>query len=124
MKKTIFTLFLIATLVIALTACAGGAPTSGDQAGKPQSTTTAPTTAPTEPTTTPAERITAAEAEDIALNNAGLSRDAVRFDRTELDKDDGRWEYEIEFYADGWEYSYDIHAETGKILSYDKEIWD
>ena len=122
MKKSIFTLFLIASLVVALTACAGGAPTSSGQAGDTQ-----PTTAPqiTPHTTAPAaDRLTAAEAEDIALKHASLDRNAVRFDRTELDRDDGRWEYEIEFHADGWEYNYEIHAETGKILSYDKEIWD
>ena len=78
--------------------------------------------APTEPAPTEAtQKITAEEAEDIALNHAGLTRDQVRFDRTEFDKDDGVPEYEIEFRADGWEYSYEIHAETGKILSSEKD---
>ncbi len=59
-----------------------------------------------------------------ALKHAGLTQDAVRFERTELDRDDGRWEYEIEFHADGWEYNYEIHAETGEIRSFDKEFRD
>ena len=78
--------------------------------------------APTEPAPTEAtQKITAEEAENIALNHAGLTRDQVRFDRTEYDKDDGVPEYEIEFHADGWEYDYEIHAETGKILSSEKD---
>ena len=79
----------------------------------------------TEPTTSesasPAQKLSAKEAENIALKHAGLKRENVRFERTELDTDDGVPEYEIEFYADGWEYSYDIHAETGKIISSEKD---
>ena len=97
----------------------------------PKTTDPAPTEtqAPdaTEVTTTepPAvEYLSAEAAEDIALAHAGLDRADVRFERTEFDKDDGVPEYEIEFTADGWEYSYDIHAETGKILSSEKEYDD
>ena len=41
--------------------------------------------------------------------------------RTEFDFDEGRPEYEVDFHHDGWEYDYEIHAETGKILSRDKD---
>lgn len=71
-----------------------------------------------------ADKLTAKEAENIALNHAGLKREDVRFERTEYDLDDGVPEYEVEFYADGWEYSYEIHAGTGTILSSDKEYDD
>ena len=89
-----------------------------EQATKPAATEPAAT----EPApTVSAEKLTAKEAEDIALNHAGLKRKNVRFDRTEPDMDDGVPVYEIEFRADGWEYSYEIHAETGKILSSEKD---
>jgi len=35
--------------------------------------------------------------------------------------DDGIPEYSVEFRHDGWEYDYEIHAQTGKILDWDKE---
>lgn len=83
---------------------------------------------PAEPTATEAaaqtaatERLTEAEATDIALNHAGLKKDQVTGLRVKLDYDDGRPEYEVDFRHDGWEYDYEIHAETGKILSQDKD---
>ena len=60
-----------------------------------------------------------ARAKEIALNHAGLSSSAVTFVRSNLDWDDGRAEYEVEFYAGGKEYDYDIDALTGEIRSYD-----
>lgn len=68
-----------------------------------------------------AERLTEAEAEAIALAHAGLSADQVKNLHTKFDYDDGRPEYDIEFYFDGREYDYEIHAETGKILDWDKD---
>ena len=57
----------------------------------------------------------------IALENAGLSADGVTFIRTHLDYDDGRAEYEVEFYQGNMEYDYDIDAVNGTILSYDHD---
>lgn len=58
------------------------------------------------------------KAQQIALENAGLSADSVTFIRTHLDYDDGRAEYEVEFYQGNVEYDYDIDAVSGTILSY------
>ncbi len=63
--------------------------------------------------------MTEAEAEAIALADAGL-QDAV-FSVTRTDFDDGRLRYEVEFFAGGYEYDYEIDAETGDILSSDRE---
>ena len=60
-----------------------------------------------------------ARAKEIALDHAGLTYSDVSFVRVELDWDDGRPEYEVEFYAGGKEYDYDIDARTGDIRSYD-----
>ena len=60
-----------------------------------------------------------ARAKEIALDHAGLQSSQVTFIRTELDWDDGRAEYEVEFYTSGKEYDYDIDALTGDIRSYD-----
>ncbi len=59
------------------------------------------------------------KAKQIALKDAGLSADNVTFIRTHLDFDDGRAEYEVEFYQGTTEYDYDIDAVNGTILSSD-----
>ena len=58
-------------------------------------------------------------AKEIALTHAQLGVGDVRFAKTELDYDDGRMEYEIEFYYGRIEYSYTVDAVTGDILEYD-----
>lgn len=60
--------------------------------------------------------ITLDEAKKIALDHAGLKESDVRFAKAELDYDDGRAEYEIEFYLGQTEYEYEIDASSGMIL--------
>ena len=80
-----------------------------------------PVTTPTPETTAPAILLTAEEAESIALQAASLTREQVKFSRTEFDRDDGVPEWEVEFRHENWEYDYTIHAETGAVLKSDKE---
>lgn len=67
------------------------------------------------------ETLTAEEAKAIALKHAGMTAEQVKGLRAEYDMDDGVAEWEVEFYADGMEYDYEIHAIKGNILSWDKE---
>lgn len=69
-----------------------------------------------------APAITTDRAKAAALSHAGLSTSEVRFTKTELDYDDGRAEYEIEFVTDICEYDYTINADTGRILEYSIEL--
>lgn len=118
MKKPLFAVLLIALLSVTLLAGCTGSVTAPTEVPTEPPATEAPTEAPA-----PAElkRITAEEAEAIALNHAGVSPEKVTRIRTEFDYDDGRGEYDIEFYADGWEYDYEIQAETGEILRREAE---
>ena len=59
------------------------------------------------------------KAKSIALKHAGLSASDVRELQVEYDKDDGVPVYEVEFESGNREYSYEIHAETGKIRSHE-----
>ena len=68
-----------------------------------------------------AEAITKEQAENIALEYVGLTREQVSGLRTEFEIDDGISQYNVEFRMDGWEYEFEIHEKTGKILSYDKD---
>ena len=58
-------------------------------------------------------------AKQIALDHAQLNEGDVRFIKAELDYDDGRMEYEVEFYLGRTEYDYTINAVSGDILKYD-----
>ena len=79
----------------------------------------APTTSrPPEPS---AAFISIDKAKKIALSHAGLSENEVRFEKVKLDKDDGIYEYEVEFYAGGREYDYSVNAKTGKIIDFEIE---
>lgn len=66
--------------------------------------------------------ITEAQAKQIALEDAGFSEDQVTSLRVKLDTDDGRSEYDVEFYVNSTEYDYTIDGATGDILSYDAEM--
>lgn len=65
--------------------------------------------------------LTKAEAERIALEQAGLNRGQVSRMRTEYEWDDGRHLYEVEFHQGAREYHFEIDAGTGEILSWE---WD
>ena len=63
--------------------------------------------------------ISVERAKEIALSHAGLASNQVTFKRTELDFDNGIQKYEVEFYYNNREYSYEIDANTGNIISYE-----
>ena len=64
--------------------------------------------------------ITEDQAREIALADAGLTAEEVTFLKTQLDRDDGRLVYDVEFYtADYTEYDYEIDAADGTVLSSD-----
>lgn len=67
------------------------------------------------------KQLTKNEARDIALKHAGLTTSQVIDLEIELDKDDGTVHYDVDFEANGYDYGYEIHAESGKILRSEKE---
>lgn len=91
-----------------------------ESASKADTTAAAPAQAPAQ---SAEKRLTSEEVRDIALNHAGLSANDVKGLRVEFDYDDGRPEYDVDFRSGGYEYEYEIHAETGDIITWDKE-WD
>ena len=69
----------------------------------------------------PATAISASDALRAALEHAGVSAAAASGVKTDLDIDDGKAVYEVEFLAGGYEYDYDIDAATGAVLKCEKE---
>ena len=87
-------------------------------------TTTGSTTKPSTTTgsTTTSGQISADKAKEIALSHAGVSASSATFVKAQLDRDDGRLQYDVEFYVGTTEYDYEIDANTGAILSYDRDF--
>ena len=61
------------------------------------------------------------KAKEIALQKAGITGEGIIFDRIELDDENGKWVYEIEFKKDKTEYDADISAIDGEIVSWSVE---
>ena len=68
-----------------------------------------------------AGRLTKDEAKQIALKEAGVTAAEATFTKAWLDYDDGREEYEFEFYANGREFDVDVDANTGRVVKFDVE---
>ena len=85
--------------------------------------TQTPAAPPTETEPKPAD-VTAEEAKALALAHAGLTAEQVGRVKVEKDREKGIWVYEVEFQNGRWEYDYEIHAQSGKILEWDKEYDD
>ena len=67
--------------------------------------------------------LTQDEALSKALEHAQLKRDQIdSLKNAELDYEHGRKVWEIKFYQGGMEFEYDIDAETGSILKFEKDF--
>lgn len=96
--------------------------TSAQNEQKPstaQTTTSETTTVPVTTKSAQSYRISATEAKKIALENAGVDASKAKFKKVKLEKDDGIYEYEIEFLVNSKEYEYKINAVSGEIIEKD-----
>ena len=68
-------------------------------------------------------KVTKEEAKNTALKKVkGATKDDIRL---KLDWDDGRLVYEGEIFYGDMDYEFEIHAQTGKVISWESEsIWD
>ena len=122
-RKTLIAVTLLTVML--LTACTVNPGNSSlpdgnnDSGAKPQNTSDTVNTSQTGIDTS--AFIGEERAKQIALERAEITSDGVFFDKVELDRDDGIWQYEIEFRKDGVEYEADIKADDGTILSWDAD---
>ena len=77
---------------------------------------------PADSKTTPSGDIGYAKAKSIALNHAGVSENKAYDMDIELDDEDGRLVYEVEFKSGNREYDYEIDAASGTILKHETEL--
>lgn len=103
-------------------------PDSGTQADAATSTAGTATTpnaatpAQSSPNTnTSSGAVSEAKAQEIALAHAGVKPADATITKSKLDYDDGRQVYEIEWYANGAKYDYEIDVATGEVVKSDYE---
>ncbi len=65
--------------------------------------------------------IGADKARQLALAHAKVNANAARFLKANLDWEDGRAVYEVEFCSAGTEYDYELDALTGEFLEWDND---
>ena len=70
------------------------------------------------------EYISADKAKSIAFDHASVKAADVKFSKAELDRDDMVVHYDVEFVSGKYEYEYEINAESGKVIAFDKEFND
>lgn len=98
-----------------------------DKNAAPADSTQTDTTTASGATTTPAQTtpstntstgaVTEAKAQEIALAHAGIKAADATITKSKLDYNDGRQIYEIEWYANGAKYDYEIAVATGEIVN-------
>lgn len=95
------------------------ASTKADKASKPENTKGGIDV--NEPTTKENGFISVDEAKTKALKDAGIAYADAVFEKAEFDGDDLIPHYDIEFYANGYEYDYEINANNYNVIEKSKE---
>ncbi|MBR1762554.1 MAG: PepSY domain-containing protein [Eubacterium sp.] len=55
----------------------------------------------------------------IALNDAGVGKEEAKNTKSNFEREDGKYIFDVEFDANGYEYEYNIDAKSGEILKRD-----
>lgn len=93
----------------------------GDGKANTPTTGTNTPSATTTPRTSQTPALTPEEAQAIALEHAGFTADQVSYLYAEYEIDDRIPQYDVSFRQGYLEYDYEIHAETGEILSFERD---
>ena len=93
---------------------------SADTASKQQSQSKQTETAPAQTTTTDQGNYIGEDAAlSKAVEHAGVAASDVSYSEVSLELDENPVHYDVEFHVGNMEYSYDIDAANGNVLSYD-----
>lgn len=128
MKIRFYTAFLIVVLALSLLAGCGIQRMHLPLLAQPNGTyrreipeESVPLASTPEATPETSRVLTEEEVMAIALAHAGISAEQAHFFRVEPELRDRIPHFDVEFEAGRWEYEYEIHAETGAILSFDRD---
>lgn len=95
---------------------APAAPAAGNQGAAPAAPQTPAPVTQTPPSNAQPAASGEEAAKSAAFTHAGVSADGVTVSKCKLDWEDGRQVYDIEFWADGIEYDYEIDASSCAVL--------
>ena len=123
-KNRLMTWLMIFALAAATLAACGSQQSEEPAPATEEPATEAPAPETQEPAADNSGEITADKAKEVALADAGVDASAAVFKKADLDFDDGVKKFEVEFFANDKEYSYDIDASNGNILSKESEAMD
>ena len=129
MKKILEKLFLLALsviLIFCLSACGGNMNNNSSDDYVSSNDSQSPVESILDPSKNESTnaKITRDEAKKIALKDAALNESDVRDLEIELDRENDTLVYEISFEKDYDDFDYVIDANSGKIISKDKEKID
>lgn len=93
------------------------APADSTQTDTPASGATSTPAQITPSTSTSTGAVDEAKAQEIALAHAGVNAADATITKSKLDYDDGRQVYELEWYANGAKYDYEVAVATGEIVN-------
>lgn len=94
------------------------APADSTQTDAPASGATTTPAQITPSTSTSTGAVDEAKAQEIALAHAGVNAADATITKSKLDYDDGRQVYELEWYANGAKYDYEVAVATGEIVNF------
>lgn len=94
------------------------APADSTQTDTPASGATTTPAQITPSTSTSTGAVDEAKAQEIALAHAGVNAADATITKSKLDYDDGRQVYELEWYANGAKYDYEVAVATGEIVNF------
>ena len=121
--KKLTTILLSLLLLLALSACTNNNSQIKDDNKEPN-TNLDTTVQDTQNDTQQESQITRDEAIEIALSKAGVTRDAAYDLEAELDREPNGTFWDVDFESGQYEYSYDIDAKTGEVITSHREARD
>ncbi len=124
MKKLLSIILVTVLLVVFVTGCGNKNAQTPGQSSQIRQTEQQTQQSPSQDTADQSAFIGEDRAKEIALERAGLAADDVVFDRIELDRDAGIWQYEVDFRQGTTEYDVDIKADDGTIISFETDLND
>ncbi len=121
--KKLFALLLAVVLMLTLSACAAVPRSTTDPLSPDKADEKAQVQNDTAPANQTAEQLISRDkAIEIALEHVGFDKTQVTELEAELDREVTVTEWDVDFKQGGYEYSYDINAQTGEIIKFDKEL--
>ena len=68
------------------------------------------------------KKLTKSDAIDKVASFSGIKKSTIKKGYTYLEKEDGEWVWNVEFDTAKYYYEYEVHANTGKILEFSREL--